>query len=82
MINKKELLSDILIKQIVEMIDTNIKIYFNNSDDYFIELRNYCIENEDKKYEEIDQRLLLAFTEFALIDLINCPFLYDFRALE
>ena len=76
------MLSDIIIDQIIEMIDTNVRIYFNNSDKYFKEIKKYCNENIDKEYEQLDQRLLSYFTMIVLLELSDCPFLYDYRALE
>ena len=75
-------ISDILIDEISEMIKTNITIYYNNDDESFVELRRYCHEHYDEKFNDVDQQLLTFFVEIVLADLINCPFLYDFRALE
>lgn len=72
-----------IVEEIVELIKTNILLYYRNLDDTFLGIKKYCLEKEeDEKYQKLDYMWLLHFTEEALAELINCEFLYDFRALE
>lgn len=70
------------IDEIVEMIKTNILLYYRNWDKKYLDLKKYCDDKEDVKYEKIDYWNLVHFVEEVLAELINCEYLYDFRALE
>lgn len=78
---KKEYYEE-LIEEISEMIKTNLYIYYNNSDNYLISIKKYCINNIGSRYTSVTQKLLLTFVQEALIDLTNCPYLYDYRSIE
>lgn len=71
-----------LINEIIEMMKTNLLIYYNFDDNSCINLRNHCKDKYDTEYKSVSYQELLFFVEEALADLINCPFLYDFRPLE
>ena len=80
--NKKEYYENI-VEEMIEFIRTNILLYYRNVDNTFLEIKNYCLEKEEnEKYQKLDYMSLLHFTEETLTELINCPFLYDFRELE
>jgi hypothetical protein len=73
---------DKVIDEIVEMLKTNLLIQYNHNKDSLINLRDYCKDKENDKYDYLPYQQLLFFTEEALADLINTPFLYDFRPLD
>ena len=68
---------DTIIKTILKMIEDNIYIYLNNSEEYMQEIRKY---NNIKK--ELSNLELLYLTEIVIADLINVPYLYDLRGLD
>lgn len=70
------------IDEIVEMIKTNILLYYRNLDDTFLELRKYCNDKDETPYQKIDYSNLVYFVDETLAELNNIEFLYDFRALE
>lgn len=71
-----------IIKEILEMIETNINIYYNESEDNFIGLRELCKDKYDEEIEEIDQQKLVCLVQETLYELIKCRYLYDFRAID
>ena len=71
-----------IVDEIVELIKTNIIIYYRNKDDTFLNLKEYCNKNFEDKYQNLNYSKLLFFTEEALAELINCNHLYDLRTLE
>lgn len=71
-----------MITEIIEMLKTNLIIYYKNSDDFCVDLKKYCDENFEKDYKSLPYLQLLFFVEEVLADLINCPYLYDYRSLE
>ena len=73
-----------IIDEILEIIKTNLLLYYRNSDDAFLYLKEFCADKEDTKikYKKLNYQELLFFTEEALAELLNCDYLYDFRALE
>ena len=73
---------DKVIDEIVEMLKANLLIQYNHNKDSLINLRDYCKDKEEDKYDYLPYQQLLFFTEEALADLINTPFLYDFRPLD
>lgn len=70
------------IDEIIEMIKTNILIYYRNWDAMYLDLKEYCNNKDGTEYKKIDYCSLVHFVEEVLAELINCDFLYDFRALE
>lgn len=68
---------DTIIKTILKMIEDNIYIYLNNSEEYMQEIRKY---NNIKK--ELSNLELLYLTEIVIADLINVPYLYDLRGWD
>lgn len=74
---------DYLIDMISNNIKDNIKIYYNNSDEYFKELRNAVnsIEKEETliKFFNDNQEPLMFLTEEILKDIARLPYLYDLR---
>lgn len=70
-----------VIDEIIEMIKTNIIIYYNNDMDSFLGLRKHCNDTNNSN-KDLEYYQLLYFVEETLADLINCNYLYDFRALD
>ena len=74
---------DYLIDMISNNIKDNIKIYYNNNDEYFKELRNAVnsIEKEETliKFFNDNQEPLMFLTEEILKDIARLPYLYDLR---
>lgn len=74
---------DYLIDMVSNNIKDNIKIYYNNSDEYFKELRNAVnsIEKEETliKFFNDNQEPLMFLTEEILKDIARLPYLYDLR---
>ena len=71
-----------VIDEVLEMIKDNIHIYYNYNNIMFPDIKEYCKDKYHKKYEILPYNQLLFFTEEVLADLINCPYLYDFRELD
>ena len=74
---------DYLIDMISNNIKDDIKIYYNNSNEYFKELRNAVnsIEKEETliKFFNDNQEPLMFLTEEILKDIARLPYLYDLR---
>lgn len=70
-----------VIDDIIEIIKTNISIYYNG-DDSFFNLKELCKNKDEDTYQRLDYFVLISLVEEVLADLINCDYLYDFRALE
>ena len=71
-----------ILEEILGMIRDNLKIYYNSDESTLINLREYCKDKYDEKYKSIPYKDLLFLCEEAIAELVNCPFLYDFRPLE
>jgi len=78
-----EAIREYVIDTILNNIKENIKMYYNNSDKYFNDLKSlvevisetddylkFFIENSDP---------LMVITESTLLDINRVPYLYDFR---
>ena len=72
-------MDNILINQICNFIKDNLKLMLSFNDNYLINLRQFYQKNYDKTNLKMSYDELLFFTEEALADLINIPYLYDFR---
>ena len=71
-----------IIDEIVEMIKDNLVILYNFQDETLITMREYCKKYVHKRYKKLPYNLLISFTEEAMGDLINAPYMYDLRELE
>lgn len=69
-------------EEITKTIMDNLIILYNYNEDALINIRKYCYEKARKKYKPLDYNTLIYFIEEALADLVNCPYLYDFRDIE
>lgn len=70
-----------ILKDILDMIENNVKIYLTFSDEMFIKLNEYITNNDDKKDKHIPYKELVILTKEVILDLMECPYLYDFREL-
>ena len=68
--------------EILDILKTNLLLYYKYDDKAFLYLKEHCSDKKGKKYQKLDYCQLVFFAEEALAELINCPYLYDFRALE
>lgn len=71
-----------IIEEILIIIKDNLEILYKYDEDSLIDLRKYCYKNINKKYKPLNYSQLIYFTEEALSEIINVPYLYDFRTLE
>ncbi len=71
-----------IIEEIIEMIENNINIYYNESETNFIELRKLCRDKYDEIEEKISHQKLASLVQEVLNELKNVKHLYDYRSLE
>lgn len=74
---------DYLIEVVFNNVKDNIKIYLNNNDKYFKELRNMvnCIDKDETliKFFNDNTEPLIFLTEEILKEMKRLPFIYDLR---
>ena len=70
-----------VVDEIVEMLKTNLLLYYRNRDNSFEALREFCEEREGALYEKLDPWSLSYLVNSSLYELLNY-YLYDFRPLE
>lgn len=71
-----------IIEDILLMIKDNLKIYYNSDENTLINFRKYTNDKYDEEYKSIPYEDLVFLCEESLAELVNYPFLYDFRSLE
>jgi len=71
-----------LFDEISNMIVNNLELLYNYDNDALINIRKHCIEHNHKRYKQLPYTQLVYFTEEAIANIINMPYLYDFRELE
>lgn len=71
-----------LFDEIIQVIKDNLELLYNYDEDALINIRKYCNKNNYRKYKPLTYNELIYFTEEAIAELINTPYLYDFRPLE
>ena len=71
-----------LIDEIVKLISDNIYLLYNFDSNALMNLKAHCGKNIEKSYKSLPYIKLLSFTEEALSEIFNAPYLYDFRELE
>lgn len=78
-----ERIKEYVIDTILNNIRDNIKLYYNNSDNYFNDLEDFVktIAEEETylKYFIENQEPLMLITECILKDINRLPYLYDLR---
>lgn len=71
-----------ILNEIFKLLKDNTNAYFDYDKEMFPYIRDYCEKHLNEKYEKLSYSKLIFFAEEVLTNLINCPFLYDFRELE
>lgn len=71
-----------LFDEITKLIKDNLELLYNYDDDALMNIRKYCNKNNHRKYKPLNYNELIYYTEEAIAELINTPYLYDFRPLE
>lgn len=57
----------------------SLELMYNMNDDTLISLRDYCYKHAHHRYKPLEYNKLIFFTEEAIAEIINVPYLYDFR---
>ena len=68
--------------EIVQIIKDNLELLYNYDDEALTNIRKYCYKNNHHKYNPLTYNQLIYFTEEAIAEITNMPYLYDFRPLE
>ncbi len=68
--------------EIANIIKDNLELLYTYNDEALINIREYCRKNAHHKYKPLTYNQLIYFTEEVLAEIINTPYLYDFRPLE
>ena len=68
--------------EIIQIIKDNLELLYNYDEDSLINIRRYCKENNHRKYKSLTYNELICFMEEAIAELVNAPYIYDFRPLE
>lgn len=71
-----------LFDEVIQVIKDNLELLYNYDDNALPNIRKYCNKNNHRKYNPLTYTQLIYFTEEAIAELINTPYLYDFRPLE
>lgn len=71
-----------VLDEITEIIKNNLEIMYNFNDETLINLRKFCYKNAHQRYKPLEYSKLIFFTEEAIAEIINAPYLYDFRSLK
>ncbi len=71
-----------IINEILNLIKDNLILKYKYDDDALLNIKDYCLKNENKTYIKLDNQTLIWFTEDALADLINADYWYDFRDIK
>lgn len=68
--------------EIMQIIKDNLELLYNYDDNSLTNIRNYCHKNNHHRYKSLTYNQLINFTEEAIVEITNTPYLYDFRPLE
>ena len=68
--------------EIIQIIKDNLELLYNYNDEALLNIRKYSNQNAHQRYKELSYNNLIHFTEEAIAEIINAPYLYDFRSLE
>ncbi len=71
-----------LFDEITKLIKDNLELLYNYDDDALMNIRKYCNKKNHHRYKPLTYNELISFTEEAITEIINTPYLYDFRPLE
>lgn len=68
--------------EIIQMIRDNLELIYAYNDDALINIRKFSVQNDHSKYKPLPYNQLIFFLEEVISEIINIPYLYDFRSLE
>ena len=68
--------------EIIQVIKDNLELMYNYDDDALPNIRKHCNKNNHRKYKPLTYNELIYFTEEVIAEIVNAPYLYDFRSLE
>lgn len=68
--------------EIIQIIKDNLELIYKYNDKSLNNIRKYCYKHDNQKYKPIDYNELIKFKEESIIEILNAPYLYDFRPLE
>ncbi len=71
-----------IIDEILNLIKDNLILKYKYDDNALINIKEYCLKKDGKKYTRLDNQTLIWLAEDALADLINADYWYDFRDIE
>lgn len=71
-----------IFKEITKLITDNLEILYNYNEEALVNLKKYCNKNNKRKYNPLTYNELIYYTEEAISELINTPYLYDLRSLD
>lgn len=71
-----------ILEEILQMIKDNLILLYNYKEDALINIREYCVQKNDEKYQPLDYHTLASFADEAIAELVNTDFLYDFRDID
>lgn len=71
-----------IFEEIAKIVVDNLELQYKFNEDALLNIRDYCMKHEHKKYKPLNYNTLILFVEEALAEIINCDFLYDFRDIE
>ena len=71
-----------LFDEIIQIIKDNLELLYNYDDNALIDIRKHCNKNNHQRYKPLTYNELIYYTEEAIAELVNVPYLYDFRPLE
>lgn len=78
-----ELVKEYVINTMMNNIKENIKLYYNNNDNYFKDIKAVVetIDENDEylNYFDENQEPLMLITESTLNDINRLPYIYDLR---
>ena len=71
-----------IFEEISQLIVDNLELLYNYHDNKLINLRKYCNKMSHHRYKPLTYNELIYFTNDAITEIKNMPYLYDFRDLE
>ena len=71
-----------VLEEILQMIKDNLILLYNYKEDALINIREYCVQKNDEKYQPLDYHTLASFADEVIAELVNTDFLYDFRDID
>lgn len=66
-------------EEISKIIVDNLELLYNYNDNALTNIREYCYKNKHHRYKPLSYNELIYFAEEAISEIVNAPYLYDFR---